>query len=128
MKVEFPKDKFNNLTNSEWKALYDLKSHKSIVIKSAYKNLMFVVWDREDHIKEAEKQLRDEVVYEEVCSDAAPLLKTINAVIAKIRKRNDLKRDKLVYFIMKGSKFTRFYLLPKIHKLVRNLHLCMAFC
>ena len=48
MKVEFPKDKFNNLTNSEWKALYDLKSHKSIVIKSAHKNFTFVVWDRED--------------------------------------------------------------------------------
>ena len=128
MKVEFPKDKFNNLTNSEWKALYGLKSHKSIVIKSAYKNLMFVVWDREDHIKEAEKQLRDEVVYEEVCSDAASLLKTINAVIAKIRKRDDLKRDKLVYFIMESSKFTRFYLLPKIRKLVPNLHLCIAFC
>ena len=35
MKVEVPKDKFNNPTNSERKALYDLKSHRNIVIKSA---------------------------------------------------------------------------------------------
>ena len=34
MKVEVPKDKFNNLTNSERKALYDLKNDKSIIIKS----------------------------------------------------------------------------------------------
>ena len=30
MKIEVPKDKFNNLTNSERKALYDLKNDKNI--------------------------------------------------------------------------------------------------
>ena len=35
MKVEVLKNKFRNLTNSEWKALYDLKNDKRIVIKSA---------------------------------------------------------------------------------------------
>ena len=49
MKVEVPKDKFNNLTNSEWKALYDLKNDKSIVIKSADKGSSVLVWDREDY-------------------------------------------------------------------------------
>ena len=34
MKVEVPKDKINNLINSERKALYDLQNDKSIVIKS----------------------------------------------------------------------------------------------
>ena len=53
---------------------------------------MVVVWDREDYIKEAEKQLGDEEVYEEVSNNPAPLLK---AIIAKIRKRGDLKRDTL---------------------------------
>ena len=86
MKVEVPKDKFNNLTKSERKALYDLKNDKSIVIKSADKGSAVVLWDREDYIKEAEKQLGDEEVYEEVSNDAAPLLKTINEVIVKIRK------------------------------------------
>ena len=91
MKVEIPKDKFNNLTNSGRKALYDLKNDKSIVIKSADNGSAVVVWDREDYIKEAEKQLGDEEVYEDVSKDAARLLKTINGVIAKIRKRGDLK-------------------------------------
>ena len=121
MKVEVPKDKFKNLTNSERKTLYDLKNDKSIMIKSADKGSAVVVWDREDYIKEAEKQLGDEEVYEEVSNDAAPLLKTINGVIAKIRKRGDLKRDTLDYFIMKDTKFARFYLLPKIHKRLHNV-------
>ena len=43
MKVEVPKDKFNNLTNSE-------RKDKSIVIKSADKGSGVVVWDREDYI------------------------------------------------------------------------------
>ena len=121
VEVEVPKDKFNNLTKSERKALYDLKNDKSIVIKSADKGSPVVVWDREDYIKEAEKQLSDEQVYEEVSNDAAPLLKTINEVNAKIRKRGDLKRDNLDYFIMKDTKFARFYLLPKIHKRLHNV-------
>ena len=121
MKVEVPKDKFNNLTNSERKALYDLKSDKSIMIKSADKGSLVVVWDREDYIKQAEKQLGDEEVCEEVSNDAAPLLKAINGVIAKTRKRGDLKRDTLDYFIMKDPKFAWFYLLPKIHKRLHNV-------
>ena len=70
---------------------------------------------------EAEKQLGNEEAYEEVFNDPAPLLKTINAVIAKIRKWGDLKRDNLDYFIMKDPKFARFYLLPKIHKRLHNV-------
>ena len=62
------------------------------MIKDADKGFMVVVWDREDYIKEAEKQLGDEEVYEEVSNNPAPLLK---AIIAKIRKRGDLKRDTL---------------------------------
>ena len=95
MKVEVPKDKFNNLTKCERKTLYDLKSDKSIVIKSADNGSAVIAWDREDYVKEADKQLGDEQVYEEVSNDAAPLLKAINEVIAKIRKRGDLKRISL---------------------------------
>ena len=62
------------------------------------------MWDREDYIIKAEKQLGDEEVYEEVFNDAAPLLKTINAVIGKIRKWG----GSLDYLIMKDPKFARF--------------------
>ena len=38
IKVEVPKDKFNNLTSSKRKALYDLKNHKSVVIEGVDKD------------------------------------------------------------------------------------------
>ena len=37
IKVEVQKDKFNSLTNSEWKASYDLKNYENIENKSADK-------------------------------------------------------------------------------------------
>ena len=62
-KVEVPKDKFTDLTNSERKTLCDLKKYKNILNKSADKGSVVMVRYREDYIKEAEKQLGDEKVY-----------------------------------------------------------------
>ena len=39
---------------------------RSIVIKKADKDLCVVLWDRNDYIAEAEKQLKDENIYEDV--------------------------------------------------------------
>ena len=64
-------------------------------------------------INEVEIQVVDEEIFQEV-NNAAPLFNTINGIIAKIRKRGDLKRDTLDYFIMEDTKFARVYLLTKI--------------
>ena len=121
MKIEIPKDKYNNLTSKERQALYDLKNDKNIVIKGADKGSTVVVWDREDYIKEAEKQLEDSDVYEEVPDDPEPLISTIHRTIEKNRKRGDLKKETIRYFEVKNPKFARFYPLPKIHKRLNNV-------
>ena len=59
MSTEIPKDKYSNLTPEKRVALFDLKNDKTIVIKGADKGLVVVVWDRDDYIQEAEKQLGD---------------------------------------------------------------------
>ena len=69
------------------------------MIKSSNKGSAVVAWDKEDYIKETEEQLGDEQIYEEISNEAVPLLKTINEVIAKIRKRGNLKRDNLDYLL-----------------------------
>ena len=46
MKIEIPKDKYNNLTSKEWQALHDLKNDKNIVIKGADKGSAVVICDR----------------------------------------------------------------------------------
>ena len=91
MKIEIPKDKYNNLTSKKRQALCDLKDDKNIVIKGADKGSAVVVCDREDYIKEAEKQLGDSDVYAEVPDDSEPLISAIHRTIEKIRKRGDLK-------------------------------------
>ena len=47
-------------------------------------------WDRDDYIKEAEKQLGDKEIYEEVCNDPGPLIRTIHKAIDNNRKSGDL--------------------------------------
>ena len=72
MKLAIPKDKYSNPTSKERQALYDLKKRQNIVIKGASKGSALAVWDREDYIKEAEKQLGDGDIYEEVPDDPEP--------------------------------------------------------
>ena len=121
MKIWIPKDKYVNLTSKEQQALYDLKNDKNIVIKKGPdKGSAVVFWDREDYIKEAEKQLGDSDVYEEVPDDPEPLSSTIHRATEKLRKRGDLKKEIIKYFEVKDSEFARFYLLPKIHKRLNN--------
>ena len=101
MSTEIPKDKYNNLTREERGALFDLKNDKTIVIKGADKGSAVVVWDRDDYIQEAEKQLGDKEIYEEVSNDPQPLIDTIHKAVEKIRQRGDLSADNIKYFMVK---------------------------
>ena len=75
-----------------------------------------IVLDREHYLKETSKQLEDKEDYLEFPNDLSALLSTIFKSLEKIRKRGDLLPDTLNYFLVKDSKFARFYSLPKIHK------------
>ena len=119
--IEIPSKRFNNLTKDERNAMYSLKDDKSIIIKGADKGSAVIVWDREDYIKEATKQLEDKEVYMEVPNDSSALVSTIFKSLEKIRKRGDLSQDTLNYFWVKDPKFARFYLLPKIHKRLHDV-------
>ena len=67
--VETPSKGYNNLTKDECDALCGLKDDPSVIIKRADKCSVVAVWDREDYLKEAYKQLDDREVYEEVSND-----------------------------------------------------------
>ena len=66
--------------------------------------------------------MSDKEVYEEVTNDPSTLESTIFTALNKIRARGDLSADNLEYFFNKDPKFARFYLLPKIHKRLHNVH------
>ena len=114
--IEIPSKRFNNLTKSERNAMYSLKDDKSIIIKGADKGAALIVRDREDYLKEARKELEDKEVYLEVPNDSSALVRTIIKSLEKIRKRGNLSQDTLDYFLVKDPKFTRFCVLPKVHK------------
>ena len=69
-----------------------MKNDKNIAIKGTDKESAVVVWDKEDYIKEAEKQFGDIDAYEEVPDDPGLLISTIHRLIGK---RGDLKKKKL---------------------------------
>ena len=78
--------------------------------------MALIVLDREHYLKETSKQLEDKEDYLEFANDLSALVSTIFKSLEKIRKRGDLLPDTLNYFLVKDSKFARFYSLPKIHK------------
>ena len=108
---------YNNLTRDERNALKQLKNDHSIVIKEADKGSGVVVWDREDYLTEAESQLSDPDVYEELKGDFEnPLIKTIKRYFTSVSARGDISSETLNYFMVNNPRLRRFYLLPKIHK------------
>ena len=91
------------------------------MIKGAENSSAIVVWEKEDYIKEAENQLENSNISEQVPNDAKPLLSIILITLENISKRGDVCTDTLNYFIIKDAKFARFYLLPKFHKRLYNV-------
>ena len=76
-----------------------------------------VVWDRRDYIVEANRQLYDRQVYEEV--DRDPTVDFSNILESRLQDLNveDPGMEEAVEYLSSGgSNVGRFYLLPKIHK------------
>ena len=119
--IEIPSKRFNNLTKEEGEALCSLKDDHSIIIKGADKGSVAVIWNKEDYLKEAYRQLDDKEVYEQVPDDLNVLVNTLMKALEQIRLRGDLSKDTLDYFLVKDPKIARFYLLPKIHKRLHDI-------
>ena len=74
---------YYNLTKEELLVLKSLRDDTSIIIKEADKVSGVVVWDREDYLKEAEKQLDDKETYEELPSDpVSPSISIVNGCLS----------------------------------------------
>ena len=54
---------YSKFSKEEWQAMRGLANDRSIVIKKADKGSCVVVWNRNDYIAEAEKQLSDVNIY-----------------------------------------------------------------
>ena len=57
---------YSTFTSEEWKAMWSIADDRQIVIKKADKSSCFMVWDRDDYLLEAERQLKAEKIYRSV--------------------------------------------------------------
>ena len=106
-----------NLTNEEKKALVELKSNKSIVIKPADKGSGVVIMNTEDYISEADRQLTNQAHYRKLPSDPSinirgVILSTLKHLVAN----NFIKESAIKWLLPETTQPARFYMLPKIHK------------
>ena len=99
-----------------------LQNDRSVVIKPADKGSAVVVWDRNDYLKEAERQLSDEKTYEEIRiteKGQVELLEKSNDLFSILRRKNVITENENNYFwfnFQKATNLGKLYLLPKIHK------------
>ena len=118
---------YSNFTSEEWKALRSLADDKQIVIKKADKGSCVVIWDRDDYLAEAERQLKDENVYRNVNFNEKlieDLTEYSNKIFKDLRRGGYLTGKQLDYYSYKYKKtcnLGKLYLLPKIHKRLYNV-------
>ena len=118
---------YSNLYKEEWKSMRTLADDRTTVIKKADKGSCVVVWDRNDYIKEAEKQLNDTNVYTDVCFNEKllqELVGTSNKLFQNLKAKGKISDKQLKYFTYQYKKVTnlgKLYLLPKIHKRLANV-------
>ena len=76
---------YSNFTMEEWQAIIPVTDDRSIVIKKVDKGYCVVVWDRDDYLSEAEKQLFDQAIYNYVLFNEK-ILRDLVASSSKIFK------------------------------------------
>ena len=112
----------SNISGEEWKALKNLADHRSTVIKSADKGSSVLVWDRDDYLQEASRQLRDTIIYEDVKYNENIITGSVersNKIFNHLYSPKFISEKELKYFTYSFKKTTnlgKLYFLPKIHK------------
>ena len=100
---------------------------RSIVIKKADKGSCIVVWDRNDYLREAEKQLKDLIVYRKVAFKDKILSRLVDCskrFFRNLKVKGHITEKELKYFsyeFKKSCNLGKLYLLPKIHKSLENV-------
>ena len=114
--------RYSNLSQEEWRAIRTSAEDRSIVIKKADKGSFIVVWDRADYLREAEKQLSDKKLYQEVQFKKQMLSNLVDAsnnFFRGLKTKGFIAEKELKYFTYeykKACNLGKMYLLPKIHK------------
>ena len=85
-----------NLNREEHLTMRSLQNDGSVIIKPADKGSAVVVWNRQDYLKEAERQLSDSSIYKEV--KEKDLVDLIDKICANLERKNIIYEKEKNYF------------------------------
>ena len=100
---ELPKAdiKYSNLSREKWNAIRSLANDSNVIIKKADKGSHIVIWGRNDCLLEAEKQLSDKKVNQEVSISEnilSKLAEMSNNLFSNLKKRDYITEKQLKYW------------------------------
>ena len=107
-----------NLTKEEIHALAKLKTNTDIVIKKADKNNAIVLMNKDDYLKEANRQLSNTKYYEKLDNPIYPnAIPKINAILTKMKDEKYITQRQFNHLKADPNCSPRtIYFLPKVHK------------
>ena len=114
----------SNLSTEEWKAIRSLADDRSMVIKKAGKGSAVVVWERNDYIKKAGKQLGGKVCIRRLTFKEKLLCELVaksNSSFKELEKMGCISDKILPTNLKRLLLWGNFSLLPKIHKRLENV-------
>ena len=98
-----------NLTREEYLTTGNLQRDRNVIIKSADKGSAVLIWDRNDHLKEAEKQLSGGSTYLEtkvIEKDLVDLVEQSNKMFENLQRKSVIQERKKNYFKFNFKKAT----------------------
>ena len=107
----------SNVTPEEKLALRKLSNNPDLVIKAADKGSAIVIQNREDYVKEGERQLGDSKYYQSMTEDlTSKHAEEIKNYVLKMHQNKEITEKTMEFLNPEGCRTPEFYMLPKIHK------------
>ena len=119
------KNNGNNLSPKEAEGLKELKANSNVITKKADKGASVVILPKEEYQREALRQLSDSSTYKPLTeSEALHISQETHSqtkeLLLQARKEGFINQNKLKDSLAHKVKMPNWYLLPKIHKPIRE--------
>ena len=115
---------YSNLSHTKWRVIRSLADDRSIIIKKAGKGSCVEVWDRPDYLEEADKQLADNGIYNEVKERQQLGFVTCNSNLAVNLKPTHAPflhgKGEFTFLKTKSSHSSRIVMYPPKFEFLRN--------
>ena len=118
---KLPKHHINNISSEERKAIQQLTSNKEITIKPADKEGAVLILNTTDYINEGLRQLGYSNFYIETPEDLTSIhTRAVNDNLKTMHENKEIDDNCFQYLTYSNGRTAMFFMLPKIHKKLKN--------